>query len=308
MLEVHRASTSLCDPKTSFEPTNYELNNPSIFESGYACSEIKKYTISPCLIAQKSPISKFVNSCFYGKIDDMQLHYTPKLLNKRSNDGECGILKAACSVSTDALEWLIKKKASVLARSKNGLTALHSACAYGRLKTIKLLISKGVDPLLCSFDSFHSPLHVALINDHQECAFLLLPFLKTVDLPDSFGVTPLHLAVLKNMTGLAIKMIKIGCNINRQTLSPCYIEGIHATSIESPRYEQEILSKGISPLHIASWQNNDEMVLFLLQNGANPSLKDAQGNLPEHYCNEQLKLTLNKCRLYYEDYTRAIAA
>eukprot|EP00835_Amoeboradix_gromovi_P004020 NODE_291_length_11621_cov_0.390557.p6 type:complete len:291 gc:universal NODE_291_length_11621_cov_0.390557:5906-5034(-) len=281
----------------------------SPFETGYVSAHVKKYSIQPCLISQKSPLSKFVNSCLYGKLDGMQQYFSPKHLNKRSADGECALIKAAASTSSDSVEWLIKKKASVLVRCKNGLNALHVACAYGRLPMIKLFVSKGLDPLLCTVDTYHSPLHVALINDQPNCAFALLSYMKTVDLPDVYGVTPLHLAVLKNLSGLVIRMLSVGCNVNRQTLSLCCIQGIYSSnSQESPRYEQDILSKGISALHLASWLNNEEMILCLLQSGANPSLKDVNGKLPEHYCSDKkLKLTLQKCRFFYQDYTQIIS-
>ena len=282
---------------------------PSIFETGYVCSQIKKYQTQPCLVSQKSPLTKFVNSCYYGKIEGISQYFSPKHLNKRSADGECALIKAAASNTTDAVEWLIKKKASVLVRCKNGQNALHVACAYGRLPLIKLLISKGLDPLLCTVDTYHSPLHVALINDSADCAFALLPYMKTVDLPDVYGITPLHLAVLKNMSGMVIKLLKIGSNVNRQTLTPCCIQGIHSLAHQdTPRYEQDILSKGISALHIACWLNNEEMIMCLLQSGANPTLKDANGKLPEHYCSEtHLGTTLQKCRFFYQDYVQTLS-
>ena len=293
--------------------TQIKLDSMSVsspFETGYVCSQIKKYSIQPCLVSQKTPLSKFVNSCYYGKIEGgMTQYFSSKLLNKRSADGECALIKAAASSSPDAVEWLIKKKASVLVRCKNGLNSLHVACAYGRLALIKLLVSKGLDPLLCTVDTYHSPLHVALINDNPQCAFALLPYMKTVDLPDVYGITPLHLAVLKNLSGLVIKMLKIGSQVNRQTLSPCAIQGIYSTDHQdTPRYESDILTKGVSALHIAAWHNNEEMVFCLLQSGANPTLKDVNGKLPEHYCKTtDLKLTLQKCRFFYQDYNQSIS-
>eukprot|EP00834_Sanchytrium_tribonematis_P003728 NODE_154_length_15322_cov_0.584510.p8 type:complete len:290 gc:universal NODE_154_length_15322_cov_0.584510:5733-6602(+) len=281
----------------------------SPFETGYVCAQIKKYSIQPCLVSQKAPLSKFVNSCYYGKIEAMQQYFSPKQLNKRCSDGDCALIKASASMSLEAVEWLIKKKASVLVRCKNGLNALHVACAYGHVPLIKLLVSKGIDPLLSTIDTYHSPLHVALINDNPDCAFAVLSYMKTVDLPDVYGITPLHLAVLRNMTGLVIKLLKIGSKVDRQTTTPCCIQGIYSSALqETPRYEQDILSKGISALHIAAWQNNEEMILCLLQSGANPTLKDASGRLPEHFCKDsQLKLTIQKCRFFYQDYIQAIS-
>ena len=42
--------------------------------------------------------------------------------------------------------------------------------------------------------------------------------------------------------------------------------------------------RGLSPLHVAASQGNEELVLSLLQNGNSPTVTDRLGNTPLHYC------------------------
>jgi ankyrin repeat protein len=76
---------------------------------------------------------------------------------------------------------------------------------------------------------------------------------------NSAGYTPLHTAVLHNLTEIGELLIKHGADVN----------AAHSEN-------------GITPLHLAVMHNRLESVKWLLEKGANVNSRDKSGRTPLH--------------------------
>ncbi len=186
---------------------------------------------------------------------------------------------------------LINEPDQLLARDKQGVSALHFAARYNKPEIVKLLINKGVDVNIKDDDN-STPLHEATQNGHKEVVRILLdnnanvkavtkrdqviPLHRAcwqgdkeivnwllekdshVNLTSTFNNTPLHKAALKGYLEIAQLLIKHGAKINKRNLY------------------------GETPLHRAARHGHVEMCELLLTHGADYHLTRNDGTIPLH--------------------------
>lgn len=130
---------------------------------------------------------------------------------------------------------------------KISATALEAAAAHGQEKIVDYLLKSGADP-----NSYKGqPLFMAVHFNHAAIEKKLL----------AHGAhaknLPMDQAVVYDCPPETFDhLIKLGADINKQ------------------RYD------GWTALHQAVWQDDEKMVSFLLEKGANPALKDQRGETP----------------------------
>ncbi len=126
--------------------------------------------------------------------------------------------------------------------SKHGLACsqFHRACKYGNGDVIATFLKK------CPF-----------IDD-----------VPTVNITDIFGRTPLHCAVLENNKVVVEELIKEGATVDIQIPTN--------PGISDPQYADNLKTS----LHFAAQLGYSDMILLLLQHGANPFIKDLSGRTP----------------------------
>uniref|UniRef100_A0A672JKQ9 Serine/threonine-protein phosphatase 6 regulatory ankyrin repeat subunit C-like n=1 Tax=Salarias fasciatus TaxID=181472 RepID=A0A672JKQ9_SALFA len=169
-----------------------------------------------------------------------------------------------------------------LFQNKEGKSALHMAAMYGHKTNIKkhkpdlncvlsrcdfrLLAGGEVD---CVDVNGNTPLHVAARHGQEnvECLNLLINFGAELDIKDDLGRSPLHYAAANGNSQCTVSLVRAGAEVNELDLTNC------------------------SPLHYAAASHTfcgPHMITlgcldYLLDNGANPTLKNTKGYSAVHY-------------------------
>ncbi len=130
-------------------------------------------------------------------------------------------------------------------------------------------------------------LHVALTEGANKVAtFLIKQRILKVDLPNGNGETPLMLAAIKGNLDMARRLIARGAAVNKPGWTPLH----YATSNPDPGSVQMVSlmlehhayidaesPNKTTPLMMASFYGNEEAARLLLEEGADPGLRNALG-------------------------------
>ncbi len=141
----------------------------------------------------------------------------------------------------------------------NKATPLHYAARNGQVEALEVLLSAGADLEIRNKDQ-HSPLYCALHNGQVETARILLERGARFSEADAHGSFPWHLALLGKKTQLIEMLMDKGANVNAP----------HPTN-------------RITLLHMATRDNQVEIVRFLLEHKADVNAADSTGDTALHY-------------------------
>lgn len=160
---------------------------------------------------------------------------------------------------------------------------LHNAVRAGIVEDVKILIEKGANVNQPAKDGV-TPLHVAIINNQEEIAELLIKAgAKTEMVDNTTQATPLHMAALYGRDSLTTLLLKQGAAVDATMkfgITPLLV----AAEFHQPQIIKLLLDKkadinhadqeGFTALHFAA-QNGDEItVKMLLDAGANINARD----------------------------------
>lgn len=179
----------------------------------------------------------------------------------------------------------------VNARSDAGETPLHRA-AQAHSPLMATLLAAGADAAARDGRG-NLPLHLALRPS---------PALRTADNPaalkalvaktdltarDQFGLTPLLLALIERNTEARELIVAGGAQIDKTTqtfAAAAQNDGAKLSQLltEKPFLATTRLSNGWTPLHVAALWTARDAASVLLQKGAGPNARDAQGATPLH--------------------------
>ena len=159
----------------------------------------------------------------------------------------------------------LDKRASQVSDAK-GRLALHHAVANSNLDIVKMIALTEDTDIQATDILGRTPLFYALENANQEIISWFLSQDIDTSLADNKGVTPLHIAAYTNNIKAVEKILLL-----KQA-------DINATD-----------EKGTTPLHVAAHRASVDIISLLLENGADPSIRDKRGNLAE-----QLALRMEK--------------
>lgn len=96
-----------------------------------------------------------------------------------------------------------------------GETALHVACATGRVEMVQVLLDAGANVNAMTKSEGRTPLHLACLNDHIDIARLLFNCgTCDLDAKDHNGDTSLHLATVAGNVKLVSLLVRYGANTN----------------------------------------------------------------------------------------------
>ena len=194
-------------------------------------------------------------------------------VNAEDEDSERPLYEAANWGENDAVELIISWVSDVDDENKWGRTALHAAAFAGQDKTVEILLKHGAN-------ANHKDKHnrTALLfscltgmndfvqqNNHQATAELLVQeqikrgaTFADINTPTKTGRTPLREAAARGFVKVVAAIV--------EQMGPDKTEWIN--------YRDE--RRGRSPLHSAAAHGRAEVVSLLLQNGADPNLRDGE--------------------------------
>ncbi|PFX27903.1 Ankyrin-3 [Stylophora pistillata] len=214
-----------------------------------------------------------------GKAEETPLH-----IAARTKDGE----KVA--------EMLIKSGADVNAPSDNGETAVHVAARFGNLKILRLLINEKADAARRAKNG-ESALHHAIRAGHHLVLEELIRVLfqmkskavakLVINMPTDSMETPIHECARSGNNDILIALL----------------ESIPPSKLQVTVNKRS--SSGSSPLLVASYKGNVEVVRTLLKYHARVDVFDESGRAALHICAERGHLEVAKELLEHKAYVNA---
>ncbi|KAJ3602376.1 hypothetical protein NHX12_030132 [Muraenolepis orangiensis] len=175
-------------------------------------------------------------------------------VNQTNHHGYTPLHLAAISTSgTLCLELLVNNAADVNIQSKEGKSPLHMAAIHGRFTRSQILIQNGAE-IDCMDMHGNTPLHVAARFGHELLIVTLIS--NGADVARS----PLHYAAANGSSQCTMAQVRAGAEVNEVDLMSC------------------------TPLHYAAASHTFSRCLeYLLDNGANPALKNGKGYSAVHF-------------------------
>ncbi|MGH0165406.1 UNVERIFIED_CONTAM: hypothetical protein FKN15_048721 [Acipenser sinensis] len=217
-------------------------------------------------------------------------------------------------------QTLIQNGGEIDCVDKDGNTPLHIAARHGHELLINTLITSGADSTKRGIHGMF-PLHLAALKAHSDCCRKLLSSGFEIDTPDSFGRTCLHAAAAGGNVDCVKLLLSSGADFNKK--DKCGRTPLHYSAASRHfQCIETLVSTGTSvnaaddwgrcALHYAAASDLDRKrrgilgethgaveenegsleerekeaslcLEFLLQNEANPSIRDKQGYSAVHY-------------------------
>jgi ankyrin repeat protein len=188
-----------------------------------------------------------------------ELRLKPKLLssivNTRGDDGRAAIHHAVAGGSADSVRLLLLCDASRSIVDGDGDTPLHLAALDGNVELAAMLVHKSL--IDCRNSVGCAPLHYAASGGDADTVLLLLKAGADTFARDTDGETPLHHAA-RHGRKLAARAMLDNCS-------------------EPQRLIETKCDAGFLPLHVAAVEGRTQLVLVLLEHGADVDALSSSG-------------------------------
>ncbi|EGG16687.1 ankyrin repeat-containing protein [Cavenderia fasciculata] len=216
-----------------------------------------------------------------------------------------------------------KRKEYINQFTTHGSTALHVAVLRRNESIVQLLLANGADVHAIKKDG-STPLHVAATIDYHEIIPILLEFGSSLTSVNRFGSTPIHEACIKgNYKSLKVLLLNQPELVNfkdKDSSTPLHL-ACNIVNKEVSNYRQVIkvlIEYGVdldavddgnaTALHVlaCTGEQGNELVQYLLDSGANPTIENATGWTPLHHAHNQnnqplFDMLLLHCKNFYPD-------
>uniref|UniRef100_A0A8C7LQY2 Ankyrin repeat domain 52 n=1 Tax=Oncorhynchus mykiss TaxID=8022 RepID=A0A8C7LQY2_ONCMY len=231
-------------------------------------------------------------------------------VNMQSKEGKSPLHMAAIHGRFTRSQILIQNGGEIDCVDKYGNTPLHVAAKHGHELLISTLMTNGADTARQGINGMF-PLHLAVLYGFSDCCRKLLSSGQLysivsslsnehvlsagfdINTPDSSGRTCLHAAASGGNVECLNLLLSSGADLsNKDTLgrSPLHYAAANGSyqctvSLVSAGAEvNELDQKGCSPLHYAAASQTFRRCLeYLLDNGADPALRNTKGYSAVHY-------------------------
>lgn len=125
--------------------------------------------------------------------------------------------------------------------------------------------------------------NAAFFGHWKVCDFLINNGADVNAFVDKTNETPLHNALAKAGRPYYFYVVKLlvekGANVNAKTIP----------GLETGAFMRDVRTKGETPLHRAAAYADEKTIDFLINNGANKEIKDANGDSPLSWASEHLR-------------------
>ena len=199
-------------------------------------------------------------------------------------------------------EIITRSPGGINQTDKTGMTALHFAAYAAQHEAVRLLLQKGADPNLADYQGA-TPLHFAAEVGDLESIRLLLNGGAAVDACDKGGASPLAVAAEYNRLPAMTLLMDSGASLGLCSGGPPRLSPLHLAAkngqVGSARM---LIDRGAdvnliapdrqnTPLQAAMgvYNRKTDVVEYLLEHGANPNMKDIDGNTPLHWACYELR-------------------
>ena len=196
---------------------------------------------------------------------------------------------AAANDQCSVIHYLIENRSLTRTPDKAGATPLHYACYFGKIEAIKLLLSKG-NEIKSSDRKGCSVLHCAAASDSIQAYTILSESSNdSISTKDHDGRTPIFYASSKQMFDyLSIEFSADSKDTFGRSILHSAVE-LNYISLVDYFLTNKIFNvnisdqKNVTPLHLAAFYDNEEVLKILLHQQANPNDLDSDQQSALHY-------------------------
>ncbi|CAB0035384.1 unnamed protein product, partial [Trichogramma brassicae] len=249
----------------------------------------------------KNTMERFLRIC------DQVGKTTLLLVDAKDNEGRTPLHLAMLNCSWAMVETLVRRGADPNSADKHGSTPLHSFSeresdvVFSTNVLTPTSIESGLKKNINALDgSGRAPLHLALSRGRGNLVEWLLRNGADPNLPGWLASTPLHtICSTRNDAAVIIeRFFGVADSLNRevevgardgwgQTALHCAVLHDNEAAIEFLVRRRgvdanSVNGQGKTPLHLAVAGSHNELLEWLLRNGADPNLGDEEGSTPLH--------------------------
>ncbi|HET9057837.1 MAG TPA: ankyrin repeat domain-containing protein [Chitinophagaceae bacterium] len=138
--------------------------------------------------------------------------------------------------------------------------------------------------------------NAAFFGHWKVCDFLINNGADVNAFVDKTNETPLHNALAKAGRPYYFYVVKLlvekGADVNAKTIA----------GLETGAFMRDVRTKGETPLHRAAAYADEKTISYLLENGADKTAKDSNGNSPLSWASEHLRPGAILSLLAYDDF------
>lgn len=227
--------------------------------------------------------------------------FSAESMETANNYGEAAIHLASQNGHAPMLQVMIEKGINVNltedAPAEAGTTPLHLACLKAQTEVVRLLMTAGADDTM-TIRKGSTPAHLVLMKDSwgkslsTEQMAELLKELKSLDLPNEEGVTPLMMLRHSTSELLPIFMDK-GVDVNhadnygRTALMLCMDKDMYKALLQAGADINMVDNDGNSALHHALLHGAQGEARYLIRKGADYNRPNNKGETPAQLAAEK---------------------
>ncbi len=256
------ASYLLSQKLREVDPARAEELLHSAASKGYSTAERHLQRDAEALARPADPSA--LTDQWFGAARSQDHYRLQQLLDKgvapdiKNKAGRTALFTAAAAGKDKSVRWLLQQGLDVNHRDRFGLTALQTALENGHLGVLKILLEAGAQPgqVLANGDSL---LHFALRLDRVDSARLLIKHGAPINLRNKEGWTPLDVAEAKGLPGAIQHLQQVGAENGLGWQHKPVKRNVAALA------KQVRASSDLSPLASAVVNSNVELLKTLLK-------------------------------------------
>jgi ankyrin repeat protein len=207
-------------------------------------------------------MTPFMWACEAGHMGVVKMlleHMGPQAFQETDEHGLMALHYAASCGKEETVSFLLGQGAQANSRAEEGITPFMLACEEGRIGVARILLQHvGPQALQETDQKGRTVVHAAADRGHEDMLTFLISEGAQANSRDEYGYTPFMLAFGEGHMGVVKVLLQ------------------HV----GPEALQETNEQGMTALHYAAWCGKEEIVSFLLGQGAQADSRDEDGTTP----------------------------